>query len=611
VFTGGYRGRLLRINLTDESYGIESISEGLYKKYLGGRGLAAYYYCREIAGGTDPLSPENKLFFFTGPLTGLPLPATTKFQCATRSPETGQYLCSNSSGTFGPYLKQSGFDGLIIEGKASKPLYLAIENDLVEFRNAEALIDLKTGQAMAAISEEWPKPKLSIMTAGPAAFNGVRLANIMVGDRSFGRGGAGAVMAAKNLKALAVNGGGEIPVADPQRIKELNKKAAREARKTRQGHNLYGTNQYTEVMNELGCYSVRNFTTSVFEGIDTISKDYVTEHHKEKSLACFHCPVACAQLYSVDDDGAFKGISSDPEYETVGTLGALCGVSDFNAIIAGNYYCDEYGIDTMSAGNLIAYAMECFEKGIFNTNDTGGVELRFGNGQAMVEMIKQMGEKRGFGAILGRGFRELAALYPDTVYYMMHVKWMPFAAYDPRGFFGMGLAFGTSSRGACHNVGGWTIREELLKKTYDRFALKGKGELVKKLQDNRAYIDSLGICTVVRGTLDFSDQPGGDVLAAATGMDLTPELMSIGERIILLERLILNREGISRADDYLPPRIMTEPLPEGPARDKVITREMYDVMLEEYYRLRGWDHNGIPGREVAEQLGVEIDHCKG
>ncbi len=604
MFTGGYRGKILRINLTNQTFKEETLPGDLIKNYLGGRGIAAHYYCHEIDAKTEPLAPDNKLFFFTGPLTGLNLPATTKFQCATRSPETGNYLCSNSSGELGPYLKRSGYDGLIIEGRAEKPLYLAIDENNGEFKNAGHIMDLKTSETIETITREWEQSKLAIMVAGPAAFNGVRFANIMVDDRSFGRGGAGAVMASKNLKAIAVSGSGNIPVADPTKVKELNKNAAREARKTRKGHNLYGTNQYTEIMNELGCYSVRNFTTSVFEGIDTISKDYVTEHYKKKSKACFHCPVACAQFCSVDENGYFKGLSSDPEYETIGTIGALCGVSDFKAIIAGNYYCDEYGIDTMSAGNMIAYAMECFEKGIFDTGDTGGIELRFGDGLAMVEMIKQIGEKKGFGAILGFGFRGLAEKYPETVPYMMHVKWMPFAAYDPRGFYGMGLAYGTSSRGACHNVGGWTIRDELLKKTYDRFALEGKGELVKKLQDNRAYVDSLGICTVVRGTMSFSDQPGGEALSATTGIDLSPDLMTIGERIILLERLILNREGITRADDYLPERIMTEPLPEGPAKGKVLTKKMYDIMLDEYYRLRDWSEDGIPNKNALQKLEV-------
>lgn len=604
MFEGAYLQKVLRVNLTQEQYSEETVPGELFMRYLGGRGVAAYFYHREIAPGAKPLTPENKLIFMTGPLTGLPLPSTTKFQCATRSPETGVYLCSNSGGEVGPYLKRRGYDGLIIEGRAGRPLYLAIGENGVEFRDARGMEMLKTGETIVSIREDWTDNRAAVMCAGPAAFNRVRFANIMVGDRSFGRGGAGSVMASKNLKAVAVSAGGEIPAADPRRLKEINKEAVIKAREGKRAHNLYGTNQYTEIMNELGCYSALNFQTGVLKGYETLSKDYVNAHYKVKSLACFRCPVACAQLCAVRDGGAFEGVRSDPEYETVGTLGGVCGVTDFAAVIAGNRLCDEYGIDTMTVGNIIGYAMECYENKIFNLSDTGGLELRFGNGAAMVEMIRRIGEKEGFGYTLGLGFKELAQLYPETARYMMHVKGMAFAAYEPRGFYGMGLAYGTSSRGACHNVGGWTIRDELLQKTYDRFALEGKGELVKRLQDTRAYIDSLGICTVVRGALGFTDNPSGDTLLAATGVNLTPDLMNIGERIVSLERMILVREGIGRADDYLPERIMREPLPEGPAAGKVLTREMYDLMLGEYYRVRRWDEHGVPTPEGLREQGV-------
>lgn len=604
MFSGAYLQKILRINLTDEQYTEEVVPDELYRSYLGGRGVAAYYYYRELNANTGPLSEDNKLIFITGPLTGLQLPSTTKFQCATRSPETGVYLCSNSGGEVGPYLKRQGYDGLIIEGRAKRLLYLAIGPEGIEFKDAAGMKQLKTNETIKTVREQLGQHRAAVMVAGPAAFNGVRYANIMVKDRSFGRGGAGAVMASKNLKAVAVNPSGDIPVADAERIKAINPEAVAKAKEGKREHNLYGTNQYTEVMNELGCYSVKNFTTGTLEGYETLSKDHVTEYYKEKSIACFRCPVACAQLCTVKEDGPYKGMRSDPEYETVGTLGGVCGVTDFAAVIAGNYLCDEYGIDTMTVGDIIGYAMECFETGLFSLEDTGGLELRFGNGDAMVEMIRQIGEGTGFGAVLGKGLRMLAQDYPQTIKKMMHVKWMPFAAYEPRGFYGMALAYGTSSRGACHNVGGWTIRDELLIKNYDRFALHGKGELVKRLQDTRAYIDCLGICTVVRSALGFTDTPDGDVLQAATGVNFTPELMKIGERINTLERLILVREGIGRENDYPPERILTEPLPEGPAKGKILTREMYDIMLDEYYRLRLWDENGIPTEKGLEAQDV-------
>ncbi len=258
----------------------------------------------------------------------------------------------------------------------------------------------------------------------------------------------------------------------------------------------------------------------------------------------------------------------------------------------------------MTTGTLIAFAMECFERGLISKEETGGLELRFGSPEVMVEMVRRIAKREELGNFLADGFSEIKKKRPELEYYMMHVKGMAFAHYEPRGFHGIGLGFGTSNRGACHNVGGWTIRDELITKEYDRFATKGKGRLVQTLQDNRAYIDSLGICTVVRGALGFTDNPTGNILEFVTGYDFTPELMIIGRRICTLERLILNREGISRNDDLLPRRIMEEPLPEGMAKGRVITPKMYDEMLDEYYLERGWNERGIPNPETLERLGL-------
>ncbi|MDI6870647.1 MAG: aldehyde ferredoxin oxidoreductase family protein [Bacillota bacterium] len=604
MFKGGYLGRVLRVNLTEQTATVEPLPESAARAFLGGRGLGAWYYRREIGPQVDPLSPENKLCFFTGPLTGLPLPATTKFGCATKSAETGHYLCSNSSGNFGPQLKFAGYDGLIIEGRADRPVYLWVNDGETVFRPAEDLWLKEVSPATEMIRAATGGNRTSVMAVGPAAVRGARIGCLMVDGRSFGRGGPGTVMAAKNLKAVAVLGTGKIPVAEPERLAERGREAMKIARETRQDHSKYGTNQYTIRMNALGCYPTRNFQTAVFPGVETIAARYVYNHYRVRNKPCFACPVGCAQVCEVKE-GPFAGAVSDPEYETIGAFGGQCGVSDFAAIIAANQLCDEYGIDTMSTGTIIAYAMECFERNLFTREDTGGIELRFGDGEAMVAMVRQMGEGRGLGRELSLGFRHLAEKFPETVPYMMQCKGLPFAAYEPRGFHGIGLAYGTSSRGACHNVGGWTIRDELLSGKYDRFAVEGKGVLVKTIQDTRAYVDSLGICTVVRSALGYTDEPHGDVLELATGLDLTPELMTIGERIYTVERLITVGEGLTRADDYLPDRIMREALPEGPAAGKVLTREMYDAMLDEYYAARGWDREGVPTWETRQRLGLD------
>jgi aldehyde:ferredoxin oxidoreductase len=600
---GGYLGKILRIRLSREEVLVQELEEADLRRFLGGRGLAAKWYYQEIEPGTEPLGASNKLFFFTGPLTGVPLPSTTKFGVSTKSPETGLYLCSNSGGDFGPRLKFCGFDGLIIEGRAERPTYLVIRDDAVSFHDASHLLGLKMSEVRGKLSEAIGDSKASVLCTGPAAEQLVKFAYIQVDGRAFGRGGPGAVMASKNLKGMVIKGSGEIPLANPERVKEIRTAAIKELRKTVANHTKYGTPQYTEVINELGCYPARNFQSSHLENAQGIYAQHMREHFWARNFACYHCPVACGKVCEVKE-GPFADTRARPEFETVGMLGGSCGVTDFAAIIAANELCDEYGIDTISTGNAVALTMELFERGLITKADTQGIEARFGDGQALVEMVKLIGERRGLGDLLAEGMAVVASEKPEWRPYILEVKGMPFAAYDPRGFHGMGLAYGTSSRGACHNVGGWTIRAELLSGEYDRFALKGKGKLVKDIQDNRAYVDSLGLCTVVRRSLGFTENPQGDVLKAVTGNDFTPELMEIGSRIYTLERMILVREGIRRKDDMLPPRIMTEKVPDGPAKGRILTKEMYEVMLDEYYAVRGWDKDGVPTKETLRRLSL-------
>jgi len=603
MFHGGYAGKILRIDLDHSQVKEMEYPEDLKRRYLGGRGVAAYLYYQEMSSEADALSSANRIFFMTGPLTGSPVLASTKMQLATRSPDTGHYLCSNSGGNFGPYLKFTGYDGVILEGKASSPLSILISNNGVEFQDASHLWGSKTREVDEYFHEALHDRRIGVLSVGPAAERGVRVACIQVDGRSFGRGGAGAAMAEKNVKALVSCGTGDLNIANPQALKAYVVQARKNVRQSKHTHTTHGTAQYTEVINELGCYPTRNFQTAVFDGIETISSVYMKEHYFVRNKACYRCPVGCAQICAVRK-GPFAGAQSDPEYETIGALGGQCGVSDLGAIIAANQICDEEGIDTMTTGTLIAFAMECFERGLISKVETDGLDLRFGNADAMVEMVRRIAKREGLGALLAAGFSHIKMKRPELEYYMMHVKGLAFAHYEPRGFHGIGLGYGTSSRGACHNVGGWTIRDELLTKTHDRFATKGKGALVNTLQDNRAYVDSLGICTVVRGALGFTDSPTGKVLEYVTGYDFNPELMTIGKRICTLERLILNREGITRKDDMMPRRIMEEPLPEGMAKGRVITSEMYDEMLDEYYQVRGWDNNGVPKRETLLDLGI-------
>jgi aldehyde:ferredoxin oxidoreductase len=602
-YTGGYTGKVLRVDLAKKTSSVEEVRERDLEMLLGGRGVAARMYYDEIGPEVDPLGPENKVIFMTGPLTGVRLPSTTKFQIATKSPETRQYLCSNCGGNFGPHLKRAGFDGLVVEGKADDWTYLAIRDGEVTFGDASSWRGLNSEKTLGRLKDAIGEKRAGVLSIGPAGEKQVRISYINVDRRAFGRGGPGAVLGSKKLKGIAVYGNGEIPVADPDRVRDIWKNASQELQETRANHKKYGTPQYIEVINELGCMPTRNFQTTYFEGGHDVDAQTMKTKYYIKNFHCFNCPVGCGMVCEVKE-GPFKGARARTEFETIGLLGPNCGVSDFAAIVAGNQACDELGIDTMSGGNTVALAMELYERGLITKEDTDGIDARFGSGEAMVALIRLIAERRKIGDLLAEGMKGILEKKPEWSHYILAVKGLPFAAYDPRGFYGNALTYGTSSRGACHNVGGWTIRAELQSGQYDRFALEGKGKLVMDTQDNRAYVDSLGVCTVVRGSLGFSSNPTGDVLKAVTGYDFTPELIDIGNRIYNLERLILNREGVRRKDDQMPDRIVKEAVPSGPIEGRVLTEEMYNLELEEYYRERGWDGDGVPAKEKIDALGL-------
>ena len=605
MFSGGYLGRMLRINLSTRQCSIESIPDEKLRQFLGARGLGAEWYSREVAPQVKPFDPENKMAFFTGPMTGTPLVSTTKFELTTKGPETGRYLCSNSSGNFGPRLREAGFDGLILEGVSERWTAVVIEKESVKFVDDDGWQGLEPMEARARLLDQLPerRPRWATMSVGPAAENRVAFASIFVDDgRAFGRGGGGAVLASKKVKAVAVWGDKSVPVADAAMCKEITKNAQTDLKTSRAKHRQLGTSQLVEPINELGCMPTRNFQTSweVPEKVQGVYAQTLHDLYHVRNYACYRCSVACGQVGKVKE-GLFAGATARPEYESIGILGPSCGIYDMAAVIAANELCDQLGMDTITAGNLVAMVMELFERGLVSTQDNEGLEVRFGDGQALLEMLRYIAQRRGLGAIIADGARGILKVRPEWEKFILHSKGMTFAAYDPRGFHGMGLAYATSARGACHNVGGYTVSEELMEKKYDRFAVEGKGQLVKTLQDNRAYIDSLGLCTVVRGAYKFSTSPTPETLLAITGYDFAPELMTIGERISNLERLIFVREGVSRQDDALPPR-MKEAVPNGPVAGHFISDQMLEVMLDEYYAVRGWDDQGKPRPETLQKL---------
>lgn len=608
----GYNGKIIRINLSKEKITFEEVPRKWLDKYLGGRGLAARYYYEEISPYTSPLSPENKLIIMTGPLTGTTVWGSSKAHIVTKSPLTNIYTVSNAGGHFGAYIKKAGYDGIIIEGRASKPSYISIIDDEVKISNAEDLWGLKINEAHKVLLDKLGDNSGTSACIGPAGEKLSRIASVLVdfpGSRrggSFGRGGIGAVMGSKNLKGILVSGSKEVEVAEHDKLSEYLRSNISLLRETTGYHTKYGTAQYIDSLYELGAFPLMNFTKTRVEEhlIAKLSSKVFREEFVVRDVACYRCPIACGK-YARPSSEYQKDLRSKPEYETIWSFGPQCGVFDYNYIIAANNFADDYGLDGISTGYVIGFSMELYEKGILDRGKTNGLELRFGNEGALIELTIQIGERRGFGEKLADGVvRAAQSIGHNTEYYAMHVKGMELTAYEPRAFYGMGLAYATSSRGACHNIGGWTIRDELLKPKIDRYAVKGKGLLVKTIQDVRGYIDSLGLCTIPRRSLNLTDTPSPEVLKFVTGVEPNENLNIIGERVYNLERMILNREGVRRRDDMLPKRLMIEPIPDGPAKGHVLSPEIFNAMLDEYYAARKWSVDGVVSEDIKNALNL-------
>lgn len=599
-----YKRKIVRLNLSKKKSKIEEINVNLYKKYIGGRGIAAKIYYDEIGPNVDPLSPENKIIFFTGPITGTPAFGSSKCTLATKSPLTGIYLCSNAGGYFGAELKFAGYDGIIIEGRAEEPIYIFIKDNLIEFKNAKHLWGKDIWETQKIIKEETHDDRIRVAAIGPSGEKIVKFACIMSDDRSFGRGGAGAVMGSKNLKAIAIRGTGKVEVAELDLLRQYLKDSINGLKETTSDHTKYGTPQYIEILYKLGAYPIMHFQKTVHDEMENLFAHFLRENFWVEDTRCFGCPIACGKIFEVKE-GKFKGLKSRPEYETIWALGANCGIFDFNHILIANDICNKYGVDGITAGYILGFTMELYSKGIISKEDIDGIKIEFGNSEAAIELLHKICFREGFGNVLAEGVRKASQIIgKNAEYYAMHVKGMELTGYEPRAFYGMGLAYATSSRGACHNVGGWTIRDELIKKKIDRFAIKGKGKLVKTIQDVRGYIDSIGICTIPRRALGLTDEPNEIILKYITGLDFTNQLLLIGERVYNLERLILIREGITRKDDDLPLRIKEESLPDGFAKGHRITQEMFNEMLNEYYDVRGWNKEGKPTIEKLKELDL-------
>lgn len=596
---GGYCGKILRINLTTGEIKKEGLDLNIAKKFLGGRGLASYILYEEIDPAIDPLSSENKIIFATGPLTGSSAPTSGRYMVVTKSPLTGTIACSNSGGFWGPELKFAGYDLIIVEGKAEKPVYIYIKDDTVEIRDAKNYWGRLVSETTDFLKEEVGDKKARVLTIGPAGENLSPIAAVMNDKhRAAGRSGVGAVMGSKNLKAIVVRGTGKVKIAEPEKTKEVLSKLLEKIKEdgvTGQGLPKYGTAVLVNIINEHGIFPTNNFQKAYFPMADAISGETLAEKYLVKREYCYACPIGCGRYCKVDGEEG-----GGPEYETVWAYGADCGVSDLAAVIKANNLCNEYGLDTISAGATIACAMELYERGYIKKEELDGPELKFGSAEAIIEWTRKMGAGEGFGAKLALGSYRLAELYgvPEL---SMSVKKQELPAYDPRGVQGHGLHYATSNRGGCH-VRGYLISAEILgyPEKLDRFALEGKANWVKLFQDLTAVIDSLGLCLFSSFALNLNDYC--ELFNCIVGEKFTPEeMLTAGERIWNLERIFNLKAGIDPKEDTLPRRLLEEPIPDGSSKGHV---HRLKELLPEYYKVRGWDEKGIPTSEKLKTLGL-------
>jgi len=608
----GWCGKLLWVDLSSGMIEARRLDPKVARDYIGGRGLGIRILTDHVDPAVDPLSPENVMVMATGPLTGTIAPTAARYMVMTKSPLTGAITCSNAGGHFPAAIKKAGWDAIVFTGKAKRPVYLWVNDEKAELRGAEHLWGKTVPDTDTAVRAE-TDPAAKTAVIGPAGEAGVLFASIMNDKhRAAGRSGVGAVMGSKNLKAVAVRGRGKVALADPQGFKALAGGFLEDFRRSFKGGPVplreWGTAVTAIGTQNFGVFPTRNFQSGQFEGWDKIDGRALTERFLTKAKACHACPIGCGRGTRVPD-GPFAGEGEGPEYETVYAFGSDCGVDDLAAVTKANFLCNELGMDTITMGATIACAMEMSEKGILPVDDVGlDRALKFGDAAAIVELTRLTGARKGFGRRLAQGSLRLATHYGHPELAMV-AKGQEFAGYDPRGEQGMGLAYATSPIGASHMRGDPAYIELLgVPKSIDPLTYHDKPIIVKEWQDCFCVIDSAGLCVFfsVRNYVqpDEHIRPEGikDLLNAATGIDFSlDELCLAGERIFNAERIFLNQAGFSRGHDALPPRIVSEPLPGGPAKGMVCH---LDEMLTEYYRLREWDQNGFPKESKLKALGL-------
>ncbi|MHA1792100.1 MAG: aldehyde ferredoxin oxidoreductase family protein [Promethearchaeota archaeon] len=597
----GWHGHILRVNLSSMKIKNETVSKEILMDYIGGRGLGIKYLFEELDPKVDPLSPLNKIFIGTGPATGTNIPSSNRFSASFKSPLTGTIFDCNAGGAFAPALKGCGFDAIIIEGKLSSPGYLHVSPDGAEIKEDESSWGLSVLET-SKILKKRHGDSLHSCIIGPAGENKVLYANMMVDENhALGRGGLGAVAGSKNLKAIVVSPGKgdevkKAAIQDPGMLKiifkEINKRI-NASPVTGKGLRYFGTAQLVNLMNAMGLFPVNNFQQGMDPRAKNLSGEAIRDEIFQHKEACYGCPIGCGRITKISNGRTGKG----PEYESDWALGADCGIFDLEKVTAANYDCNEMGLDTISCGATLACAMELNEKGKLGTE---WQDFKFGNKDLLKDIIKKISRKEGVGELLSLGSKNLAEKFgmPE---FAMQVKGLEIPAYDPRGAYGMALAYATSNRGACH-LRAYTIGAELLglPKMFNRFSFSDKPDLVVKLQNFHAFYDSIIACKFTG--MGVPEDYYARAISAVIGVEISEtDAERIGERIYNLERLFNCKAGFGKEDDSLPPRF-SQPLESGASKGKV---PPLDIMLGMYYEIRGWTQDGHPTEEKLKEMGLK------
>ncbi len=610
------------VNLSDGTIKISSIPLDLKRKFLGGRGINMYLLSKCYSPHLDPFSPENPLIFGSGLLAGT-LGFGSRINITSKSPESGHLGDSNMGGDFGAELVRTGFSHLVVTGKSRKPVYLRIRNGKIGICDAQRLSGLDTVETQRAIRQELGDEKVRIACIGLAGENLVRYASIRTGMKNAaGRTGMGAIMGSKNLKAVAVRGDLDITISDPKKYLKYYLKRMEKLMETKwvQALGRYGTPLLFQYANAMGFLSVRNNQLTTIGEQGSALEAEALEPYSTGMLSCFGCPAHCRHRYSIEE-GKYQGTKGEgPEYASIGSLGTKLGNLDLENIIYATEICNRLGLDTISTGSYIAWAMELYQRGIIDDEMTG-IPLEWGNGKSVLELLHRIAKREGFGNMMAEGSFAKKFFGDNSEDYLLGIKNFPIEMTDERLPKSFALGMAASTRGACHmrsrpSLDVLGLPEEVLRKLYggpvrsELSSYSGKGRMVWWHELLNAVCDSLGFCrflTVFSSPHAPQYQQFSRLIAFATGLSLSPgELRTIGERIYTLERVMLTRDGISRNEDTLPRRYFEEPIPEGPAKGEFISRQEFNKMLDEYYQLHGWDENGIPKKKTLRRLGLDL-----